>query len=400
MDATLSRQAAIAHPWLKAGGSEAAVLRGLSLLGRTQNVTFLTGGDVELDRLNQHCGTSLDSGDFRVLRPSRLAWRSIGRTDALRGAVFQRFCQSVAAQFDVLISCYNLLDFGRPAIQFIADLSFDEGLRRMYAPPPYGMWNWAYRPSPLRRAYLALARRIAGRSAYDGRQDMVVANSRWMADVLSSKRGINAQRVVYPPVVGDAPAVPWNRKEVGFTVLGRIAPEKRIERVIEILSRVRSLGHDVHLHVIGATGSDAYGRSIRGTIDENRDWVFSEGRLDGERKMALLAAHRYAIHGCVAEAFGIAVAEMVKAGCIPFVPDDGGQVEIVGDGRLCYRDVDDAVSKIDRVLRCEEIQRSLTEHLRRQGELFSAERFMSEFRNVVEEFWHTRQDAISAAARA
>ena len=77
---------------------------------------------------------------------------------------------------------------------------------------------------------------------------------------------------------------------------------------------------------------------------------------------------------------------MVKAGCIPFVPDSGGQVEIVDEPSLCWRDADDAVAKIDAVLRDEARQRQLAEKLAGHAQRFSAERFMREFRDLVEGF--------------
>lgn len=385
-EVALPDSVALAHPSLGQGGSEAGVCWGLSSLQNTPEVTLLTGGDVELDALNRYYGTCLQAHDFRVLQPSRFAWRTIGRTDALRGAVFQRFCQSVADQFDVLISCYNFVDFGRPAIQFLADFSFDDELRRTYDPPYPGIRGWAHRAGPHRRAYLAFARMIARRTAYDGRADLIVANSQWTADVLRNKRAVNVSKVVYPPVSSEAPVVPWEQKELGFAVLGRVSPEKRIERVIDILVKVRALGHDVHLHVIGPIGADAYGRLVRRKINENRTWVFAEGRLDGEKKMAMLAAHRYGIHGRNAEAFGIVVAEMIKAECIPFVPADGGQMEIVNHPLLAYSNIDDAVQKIHQVLCDDSLQRVLRDHLTKQSEKFSADRFVADFRAVVDEF--------------
>lgn len=53
---------------------------------------------------------------------------------------------------------------------------------------------------------------------------------------------------------------------------------------------------------------------------------------------------------------------------------------------LCWRDVDDAVAKIDAVLRDEARQRQLAQTLAARAGQFSTERFMSEFREVVEGF--------------
>lgn len=51
------------------------------------------------------------------------------------------------------------------------------------------------------------------------------------------------------------------------------------------------------------------------------------------------------------EHFGIGIAESVRAGCLAFVPNGGGQVEIVGkDPDACFESVKDAVFKIERAL--------------------------------------------------
>ena len=102
--------------------------------------------------------------------------------------------------------------------------------------------------------------------------------------------------------------------------------------------------------------------------------------------MEFLSRHRYGLSACWNEAFGIAVAEMVKAGSIVWVPNGGGQVEIVGHEDLIYESVNDAARKILRVLGDEERQSALLHHLSGKAELYSSGRFMSETRRVVGEF--------------
>ena len=55
---------------------------------------------------------------------------------------------------------------------------------------------------------------------------------------------------------------------------------------------------------------------------------------------------------CLKEDFGIAPVELQLAGCITFVPDDGGQIEIIDrDIRLASRDAKDATAaRVERVM--------------------------------------------------
>jgi len=387
---------AIAHVCMGRGGSEAAALWGIQSLRPDYDVTLVTAGRVregDLEELNRFYGTSLRPSDFRVLEaPVLPGMRRNGAAAALRGGLFQRFCRRVAGRFDVLVSAYNLCDFGRPAVHFVADFCWDRELQREFDPMPPGAQRWIHREGLLRRAYLAFARSLArrsGRNLFSG-EDLIVMNWQWTGGLMEDRYGVRNAPVLYPPVIAEFPCVPFEEKELGFVCIGRVAYENRIETMIEILRRVRALGHDVHLHVIGPIDDSPYGQMVRGLCAENSAWVFAEGQKTGDEKARLLTGHRFGIHGCRWEAFGISVAEMVKAGCIPFVPDTGGQVEIVGEPSLCYRDADDAVSKINSVLRSGNRQRELAERLARHGRQFSTERFMQEFREVVKGFAEKR----------
>jgi glycosyltransferase involved in cell wall biosynthesis len=77
---------------------------------------------------------------------------------------------------------------------------------------------------------------------------------------------------------------------------------------------------------------------------------------------------------------------MVEAGCIVFVPDNGGQVEIVNHPDLVYEGVLDAADKIDRVLSNHEAQDTLREHLTKGVQKFSVENFKKGIRGVVSDF--------------
>jgi glycosyltransferase involved in cell wall biosynthesis len=100
-----------------------------------------------------------------------------------------------------------------------------------------------------------------------------------------------------------------------------------------------------------------------------------------------LTTTRYGIHGMREEHFGMAPAEMVRAGMIVWVPNGGGQVEIVGDApRLRFATDDEAVDAILGIIDDPREEQRLREHLAVQGERFSTERFTTAVRNIVESF--------------
>ena len=82
---------------------------------------------------------------------------------------------------------------------------------------------------------------------------------------------------------------------------------------------------------------------------------------------------------------------MVKAGCIVFVPNGGGQTEIVNHPALIYEDDDDAVRKIETVLANANLQETLRERLSQGVQRFSAERFTEAIRDIVFGFLREEQ---------
>ena len=121
-----------------------------------------------------------------------------------------------------------------------------------------------------------------------------------------------------------------------------------------------------------------------------------EGRLDEPSKNALIAKHGFGISGRKNEPFGIAVAEMVQAGAIVFVPDNGGQVEIVNHDTLVYGSVPDAIDKIDMVLGRQDLQIILHEHLEKDAQQFSVDNFQTEIKIIVSEFFHEKYSGRTA----
>ncbi len=376
---------AVVHPRLGHGGSEARALQLIAALKDEYDVSLVTGGAVRLGRLNAYYGTSLLPSEFAVLRapmPSALAVSR--RLDALRGAFVQRYCRRVARHFDLMISAYNCMDFGVPGIQFLADFSFDERLRRRFHSTQADPDRWLHRDSPLRAVYRRAFRALAGGNGSGIRRNLTVANSSWSARLWRERYGTECM-VVYPPVLNSGLYVPWEQREDGFVYIGRISAEKRIEEAIDILRQVRSAGYDVHLHVAGPLTESGYCHTIRHLAADYREWVRLEGIVAGNAKGRLLSGHRYGINACRGEAFGISVAEMTKAGCIVFAPEEGGQAEILASSHLLFADQVEAAAKIGRVLQNDSQQRRLRSHLRDKAGEFSAARFRSEARALVRE---------------
>jgi len=375
---------AVVHPQLvEGGGSEGCALWMLDALQDEYRLTLVTMGHLDLDLLNRAYGTQID--------PAKIACRFLPvpagmsrRFAALRGFRLARYCRRHAREFDALVSAYNVMDFGRAGIQRISDFSFDDSVRRALFPKKDAGTKIFYQDSLWRSAYLWLGRALSGTSEAGWKKNLTMANSNWTRDILKQRFGIDSV-VVYPPVHGGVVDVPWEEREDGFVVMGRLVPEKGIESIISILENVRRV-KDVHLHIFGRSDDPAYAARLEALAAERSPWVRLEGSIFGPEKMAFLARHKYGISGCRHEAFGVAVAEMVKAGCVVWVPDGGGQVEIVDHPELIYPDDAQAAARIIAVLGDPWKEAALRSHLAGRSEAFSTEKFVREVRAIVHGF--------------
>lgn len=377
----------IAHPRLYRGGSECALMWAIDALVEKYRVHLLTTSDANFNSLNALYGTSIPADAVTVVRtpiPGFLA--RTNKAAALRGHWHQRFCRKVADHYDVLFSAYNLCDFGRPAIQRMADFSWAPDVRAAVDPEMTGSRGF-HQTNFLNRLYLGVCRMVSpasGRNLFA--DDVLIANSEWTASVLKEKFDARNVRVLYPPVSGNFPEVPWNERSADFICLGRLSREKRVETVITILERVRNMGHAVQLHIVGEADGSAYARHIASLAESRADWIRMHGERGDEEKRRLLASCRHGIHACPFEGFGIAVAEMVLAGCVPFVPATGGAAEIVGHNpALCWSQPDEAARIIDEWLRADARQAAVREALRRVTGHFSVQTYQAGIRDLVRE---------------
>lgn len=379
----------VIHPHLRpAGGSEARALWIAEALKKNYQVSLISMGKIDLEALNQYYGTHLKNNEVNRIE-IQIPKLFKNRFDALRSYRLSRYCKKNSDRFDLMILTYNVMDFGKKGIQFIADFSFDDELRRKFDSESKKSLKVFYKKSFLRKFYINFSKWISGESKEGWMKNITVANSKWSAEVLYENYGITAD-VIYPPVEEDFPDVPWKEKRNGFVAIGRLVPEKRFDRIIYILKRIRERGHDIHFHIIGSGKNRSYCKLLKRIVRENSSWCFLEGQKYGERKRNFLSEHKYGISGRFNEPFGIAPAEMVKSGMIVWVPDGGGQGEIVDHPDLIYKSEEDAVAKIEKVMKNGNKQKELLVNLENQSKKFSTIKFMSEIKNLINNFFEEK----------
>ena len=369
------------------GGGEGLAAWLIEALKRDYRLTVLTWEPVDFAAVNRFFGTELQASEFELLTTPwalRLAKLSPTPVVRLKLLYLQMRARLQAGRFDAVMWASNEADLGPRGIQYV---HFLEVLMKKGA-----RLHWYHCPPVVLRAYEAISARLTGFSIERMKRHLTLANSEYTARATREEYGIEPL-VVYPPAIGKFPEVPWEQRKDGFVCIGRIQPEKNIERMIAILAAVRAAGPQVHLHVVGKGTSPAYLASIRRLVQANASWVQLHENIARPQLVDLITAHRYGIHAMHNEPYGMAVAELVSGGCVTFVHNSGGQVEIVGhDERLIYSSREDAVNKILRALREPDYQASLRNHIASRRDLFGSEHFVSRIRQVMSDYFQAPPD--------
>ena len=358
------------------GGAESIAAWILEALKEQYRVTLLTiSRNVTADALNQYYGTELRDDELTIARPPLPQMLTgLRRFSLFKNDVMMRYCKLSRKKFDLYIVVGGGMDFGVVGIQYFC---FSPG-----SEPAENHWNWRHLAKSSLQQVCQL---ISGYSAESMRRNKSLVLSEWAARTTQEAYALPDATVVYPAVVGPSNRMPWSQRAETFLCIARIVPQKRIDYVIELLGRVRKKGFNISLRIIGRAGNPQYLARVRELAEANASWVHIDGLLSRRELREVMDRSKYGINALSDEPFGIAIAEMVKAGCIVFVPDDGGQKEIIDTPELIFDGIDQAVDKITRVLSDSSLQESMLDHLERQGEKFSTGAFCQNMRRVVQE---------------
>jgi glycosyltransferase involved in cell wall biosynthesis len=317
-------------------GADAVCLHACEALAEVHDVTLLTLSHPPLSDLNALFDTD---ADVAIETPpasaalgrafSALADRT-GPLLPLRSVLLDRFVRRRDAEFDVLVSTANEFALRRPSVQYVHDPQFNG---RAVGEGSVGD---------------ALVSHLAGLGDRRLPADAtLLANSARTAARVRERYGRDPD-VLFPPVDPIEGGRAWDDRDPTVVVAGRIAPDKRTLDAFEVVERVRRRGHDLRLHVVGSA-APAY-RSYVGRVRRaaaTREWATVETDVPRARLEELLTTCRYGLNLKPDEHFGMTVAEYVASGMVPFAPDSGGQVDVLGgDDDLLFGSLRAAVENV------------------------------------------------------
>lgn len=312
------------------------------------------GGPLDADRIERQMGVRLDPARVRFVQaPFFARFPRLNRgAILLRFAVVLRFARRLAPQYDAVIGTYGEMPIeARTLVQSMHIPIFfldRESLSHLGVVDP-GPLKWA-----VRAGYVLVSRLVAGWSRAAVERGVMLANSAWTA--AQFRRHYPRGRVLaihhgaHTDIEAGHPAYRSHAERANtMVIVGRVVPFKRVHLAVEIVDRLRARGHAIGLLVIGSGGGD-YAEQLRALMQSRPHVTWRQGLGRAEMEQ-LIAGQRWGLHCAAFEHYGLAPLELQRLGCVTFVHDSGGQAEVVADARLKYRDVDDAVERIDAVLR-------------------------------------------------
>lgn len=353
------------------GGGNAVAAWMVHALARDHEVATLTLEDWSEAETNAFYGTSIPAG--RIVKHVPVApWRWLSgvpehRLARLRMCAVLRAARPLAAGHDLTITADNFAAFAKPGVQYV-HLPF------------------RLRPVPARlravvEVYFAACERIAGAPWTDAARNVTLANSQWTAARLEQLGEVSTPAVLYPPVLDPGEGLPWRERDDTFLCIGRFHGSKRIELAMAIAGRARAASlPNARLIIVGSPVDGEYTSRIRGLAARYGDWIEFREDLPRVELNRLMGRSRYGLQAMADEHFGMATAEMTRAGCLVFAHDSGGSPEVLNhEQALLWSTEGEAVRKIVNLRDVDALRARLTTHAR----MFSTERFVERIRAIV-----------------
>jgi glycosyltransferase involved in cell wall biosynthesis len=353
------------------GGGNAVAAWMVHALAGAHDVATLTISAWSVTETNAFYGTSIPAD--RVTQhvvPAPWRWLSElpeDRLARLRLCSVLRYARPLASQYQLLITADNYAAFAKPGIQYV---HFPADLR----PQPARM------PAVV-NLYFAMCDRLLGGRWTDAANNITLANSQWTAAGLERQGEVSKPIVLYPPVIDPGEGLPWSERDNTFLCIGRFHGSKRVELAMDIVGRARAAAmRDARLIIVGSAVDHEYTNRIVRIAANHGEWIDLCEDLSRDELNRLMGQSRYGIQAMENEHFGMATAEMTRAGMLVFAHDSGGSREVLSnESALLWSSEGEAVRKILNVHDIEPLRTRLKAH----AKSFSTESFVERFRAIV-----------------
>ena len=374
------------------GGSEYLPLLFINWLQkRNYVVTIALDWKSDIECVSRLSGIPVDLSRLTVVyvKPKNHFFQ---RIDAILPFYRVRQLKRLAKNSDVCISAANMMDFGKPAHHFVYlmrhfgdNVFYDYVMHR-------GPLSGAVRLRRELRTCIAeyFLRPLLGvrstRKILSDPREHIYPNSHYVEETMRNFYGQFKSTIFYPPTTFDF-TMSKNvvRASMDVVCIGRIIPEKRVTDIIDIVEHARSIsGYNIRLRIAGQLVPQTYYTEEIKRLASERGWIELAGALYGDEKENFLLSGTYAVHARRDEEFGIAVAEYLKAGLIPIVPDEGGGREVVDSQDLTYHVNEDAARLLVKLISDAVFRERIGAHCRNRAKMFSRSAYMVRQHKLLE----------------
>jgi glycosyltransferase involved in cell wall biosynthesis len=176
---------------------------------------------------------------------------------------------------------------------------------------------------------------------------------------------------------------------------------KGLDQLLEALARPGC--GSIHLAVIGSGPEEERLRSLARDLSiENR--VHFLGRVDEDRKWAVLRSADLYLSASMHEGFGLVYLEAMTAGLPVITPNEGGQSDFLEDGKTGYLvppgDVDELAKVMARAAAGREELRAMGAQNRGRAEEFRIDRVALRYERLFESILRPKAGPMGSTARA
>ena len=363
-------------------------LKFVAEIQKTCDVTFALNGDANIRHVAEMSGVPIDTDKLRVVRLDPES-PFITNREWLASLLRIRKLKALAKDADVCISTANIIDFGKPGHHFVYLLSQFGGAA--FYDYIMGRRSGFGARRILRRINTAIYENIVKpifgvrplRRIVADRREHIYPTSAYVEDILRNYFGPFNSSVFFPPTTFEFHDTSVMRDPLLAIYVGRIFPPKKITDIVDIVERARTIsGKEIKLHIAGQLHQSPYIELLQ-SMESKRPWLKLVGPVYGKEKETFMLSATYAIHAERDEAFGIAIAEYIKAGCIPIIPDEGGPTEIVDDNALEFHTNEEAAATLAHLINDEVFRKAKRSHCAERAKEFTCTAYMERQRAVI-----------------
>ena len=373
-------------PFLAGGAFQPLMF--IAELQKSCDVTLAVNDDANLEKAAEMSGVAIDPGKLKVVKlDSGKGFAS--RHEWYAALVRTRKLKKLAKDADVCISTANVIDFGRGAHHFIYLLSqfagaafYDYLMGRGGGMGPRRLFR-RFSTSIYENIVKPLFGVRSVRRIFADPKERIYPTSKYVEKILEGYFGPFNSEVFYPPTTFEFRDASVPRDPLLAIYVGRIFAPKRITDIVETVEKARTLaGKDLKLHIAGQLVESPYIDNLK-RLEKERPWLKLVGPVYGRDKERFMLSATYALHAERDEAFGIAIAEYLKAGCIPLVPDAGGPREIVARKELEFRTVDQAARTLADLVLDADFRDAMRTHCAERGREFTVDAYVARERRLM-----------------